>query len=1561
MFVRSKSTCLIVAGLAMMFAFHTAVAGGATLYVGSGETYTTIQGAVDDAEAYDLIIVRDGTYVENVVVDNYEVVGESSSGLHLRDGLSIESENGPDTTTVEGADPNLSVFLLSACEITLSGFTITGATDPMGDGVLLVDATQCHVLGNDFIGDYRGVRANLSTENVISGNEISGCTGPAIILANTNTYNIVSGNNIHDIAQAGISLIVHSDYNEIINNTITASERGGIHLTDDSHHNIVSGNAVTNCAYDGLYFNKSDFNTITHNTCTGNHTGINMNYSADDNVVYLNNFTGNTFANATTSDFASSTWYSLEDLTYEYDTGRFTGRLGNHWGDYAGADDDGDGVGEDPHDVYTLGSSQQDLYPLIESADHYDVLAPPAVHNVATDEWFYTIQEAIDDDDTLDGQLIQIGPGEYEENIDVTKQLVLQAYGAPRDTIVRAADPDDHAFDVTADYVAIIGFGIFGATGADVAGIHITDGVEHCSISDVASSGNTYAFLGESGTENAVSRLQLASYATSVSFLYEGGVGIREVATAPPPRADQVSMGRYVEVVEIAAPAELQLWVNYEDSDPGEFNESSLRMWRWDGTEWWEVVGSGADPDINRVAASGIVEFGIFAPMGVEQHGAIWTGASGSPWNESLNWTTLSWPNNTSKQHYSVFIDSGNVGDVTVVLENGLTAAIDNLTVDPGDKVQIGVNGGAALRIDSGPGMGVVANNGTIELASPHFGTYFQINGDVTLGGIGEVILRPQGPNYMRGLTPTDRLTNGAAHTIRGSRRVGDNYMALTNQGAIDADDPAYPLEVNPTDTEIVYNTGTMQASAGGTLQLLGGTFDNTDGLIRGMDGSVAQITTGAVVSNGETTTVGDGVVELRDSAVACDITNTGTLRVPNGGGTGFVRGTITNQGTIELTSVHYSTALSIDGDVTFEGDGDIVLGPSGPNYVRGATATDRLTNAANHTIRGSRELGKNRMTLTNEGTIDADNPAYPLTIDMTDGESNYNTGTMRASNGATLQITSGTYDNTNGQIEAADSSTAQISTGALVSGGRLVTDGSGNIELRAGGVIADLTNDGAILLPNDAGGGGYAQGTIINQGTIELTSLGNGVNLYMNGDVTLSGTGEVVLGPSGPNALRGATATDRLTNAANHTIRGSRELGKNLMTLTNEGTIDADNPAYPLIINTTDGETNYNTGIMQGSSGGTLQVTSGAYDNTGGLIRALAGSIASLRSASVRGGALDTTDDGVIQLASNSLISDLTNLGTLMVPNGQGPGYVSGTITNLGTFEVQGGGSGTNLLLAGDTVLTGTGVFSIGGHNDIDNAYNLTNSAGHTMRILGNNDIRSFLINEGALEVPTGKTLLLTREYTPSSGSVTEVDGTITAPGVTSLSGTLTGDGTFSGSVSNVEGTVAPGSETGSLHIQGTYIQDADGTLVIELGGLVQGDSYDLLTVSSTARLGGKLRIVLTDGFVPAIGDSFTILTAGAVDGKFDEIQSAGQYTVTYDSGSVTITVGQMSGDWNGDDVVDLDDYLVFSDCMAGPNADPTPSLPGVTADDCLNAFDFGVDGDVDSADFAVLQSAME
>jgi len=61
--------------------------------------------------------------------------------------------------------------------------------------------------------------------------------------------------------------------------------------------------------------------------------------------------------------------------------------------------------------------------------------------------------------------------------------------------------------------------------------------------------------------------------------------------------------------------------------------------------------------------------------------------------------------------------------------------------------------------------------------------------------------------------------------------------------------------------------------------------------------------------------------------------------------------------------------------------------------------------------------------------------------------------------------------------------------------------------------------------------------------------------------------------------------------------------------------------------------------------------------------------------------------------------------------------------------------------------------------------------------------------------------------------------------------------------------------------------------------------------------------------------------------------------------------------GDFDGDGDVDLADYAFLADCLAGPGVPPAPTPP-TAVEECLSAFDFGADNDVDAQDFAEFQA---
>ncbi|NMX21533.1 hypothetical protein C5S30_03690 [ANME-1 cluster archaeon GoMg4] len=142
----------------LLFTAFTAVASATDIYVGPGETYTTIQAAVTAATAGDTIIVRNGTYHENVDVDKR---------------LTIRSENGSTNCIVNASDSNNHVFDVQSDYVNISGFTINGATDVTMAGICLYNAEHCNISDNNVTNNNHGIYLKSSSNNNLTGNNAS--------------------------------------------------------------------------------------------------------------------------------------------------------------------------------------------------------------------------------------------------------------------------------------------------------------------------------------------------------------------------------------------------------------------------------------------------------------------------------------------------------------------------------------------------------------------------------------------------------------------------------------------------------------------------------------------------------------------------------------------------------------------------------------------------------------------------------------------------------------------------------------------------------------------------------------------------------------------------------------------------------------------------------------------------------------------------------------------------------------------------------------------------------------------------------------------------------------------------------------------------------------------------------------------------------------------------------------------------------------------------------------------------------------------------------------------
>jgi hypothetical protein len=308
-------------------------------------------------------------------------------------------------------------------------------------------------------------------------------------------------------------------------------------------------------------------------------------------------------------------------------------------------------------------------------------------------------------------------------------------------------------------------------------------------------------------------------------------------------------------------------------------------------------------------------------------------------------------------------------------------------------------------------------------------------------------------------------------------------------------------------------------------------------------------------------------------------------------------------------------------------------------------------------------------------------------------------------------------------------------------------------------------------------------------------------------------------------------------------------------------------------------------------------------------------------------------TQAAAVEVGISSLLTNLAN-HTI-----RGHGFLQGDVTNEGVIEVD---PGARLEITCNVFIN-------------RGATNASALGGGTVHVqAGTVDVTGALaavtiIVDAAGAITVGDLIF---QY---GGSMT-IDGTLAAEGgVELMSGALmNGSGSVQGEVLNVSGTVGPGRSVAMFEI-GSYTQQADGRLVIDLGGTQPGE-YDVLSVVGTADLAGELEINALRGFVaPQVGQAFTILTAQGGISKGDTFDALvgewGTFSDSYDyeAGTVTITVESwplcVVEDVNRDGEVSVNDFLQM---LAAWGPCP-PACPSDVTDD----------GQVDFADFLQLMKA--
>ena len=265
---------------------------GATLTVGSGGTYATIQEAITAASDGDTISIEAGTYTETgqiIINKNLTIIGAGSSSTIIK----------PSADTGSSDDSRGWFLVNSGKSFTLKNVTLDGS------GYKIFQAIRSH--GPSTI-------ENNVIKNMLYNPSGGNYEGRGIVVYDGFSSNILN-NTLENIGRIGIFVFGAGTQAQVKGNTFTGKGTGnwldyGIEVGGGGNANI-SDNTISNClgvaTVDGstsagilvtTYFAPGTIATITGNTISNSTTGIAVGYDGSDTsnvTAHQNNITGNSY------------------------------------------------------------------------------------------------------------------------------------------------------------------------------------------------------------------------------------------------------------------------------------------------------------------------------------------------------------------------------------------------------------------------------------------------------------------------------------------------------------------------------------------------------------------------------------------------------------------------------------------------------------------------------------------------------------------------------------------------------------------------------------------------------------------------------------------------------------------------------------------------------------------------------------------------------------------------------------------------------------------------------------------------------------------------------------------------------------------------------------------------------------------------------------------------------------------------------------------------------------------------------------------------------------------